>query len=42
MIDGLSEAELRDDELVCEVTHLTYFKNLPHSPHIDPETGRPI
>lgn len=39
LLEG-SEPELREDEAVCEVTHLTYNKNLPHSPYIDPATGR--
>jgi len=33
------ETELRDDEVVCPVTHLTYFKGLKRSPHVD-EEGR--
>lgn len=35
-----SEAELRDDEAVCEVTNLTYHKALGRSPHIDEEGRR--
>lgn len=34
-----SEPELRPDEAVCEVTNLTYNKNLPRSPYLD-EKGR--
>lgn len=36
-----SEAELRKDEAVCEVTNLTYLAALGRSPHID-EKGQPI
>lgn len=36
-----SEPELRDDEVVCEVTNLTYLRTLPRSPHID-EEGVPV
>lgn len=36
-----SEPELRPDELLCEVTRLTYYHKLPHSPHVDRQ-GRPI
>lgn len=36
-----SEAELRDEEAVCEVTNLTYFAALGRSPHIDKD-GKPI
>lgn len=28
-----SEAELREDERICEVTNLTYCAGLDHSPH---------
>lgn len=28
-----SEAEIRDDEVVCPVTNLTYYKGLAESPH---------
>lgn len=35
-----SEPELRDDEAVCEVTHLTYLAALGRSPHIDEEGRR--
>lgn len=40
MDDGASEAELRDDEAICPVTGLTYFKNLPRSPHYEIRNGR--
>lgn len=36
-----SEPFLLDHEVVCEVTNLTYHKDLPRSPHID-EKGRPL
>lgn len=32
--DG-SEAELRPEEAVCEVTGLTYYKRLGASPHLE-------
>lgn len=35
-----SEGELREDEVVCEVSHLTYYKGLKSSPHIDEEGRR--
>lgn len=38
LIEG-SEPELRDDEVVCPVAHLTYNKSLPRSPYVD-EQGR--
>lgn len=41
LVEG-SEPELREDEAVCEVTGYTYNRRLPHSPWIDPETGRQI
>lgn len=37
-----SEAELRPDEKVCEVTGLTYHAALPESPHVDIDRYRHI
>lgn len=36
-----SEAELRPDEKVCEVTGYTYFVGLQRSPHLD-EAGKRV
>lgn len=36
-----SEPELRDDETVCPVTNLTYFKALGRSPHLDDKGNGP-
>jgi len=42
MDEGASEAELRDDEAICPVTGLTYFKALPRSPHYYITEGRVV
>lgn len=35
-----SEPELREDEVICEVTNLTYYKGLSRSPYLDERGGR--